>query len=380
MKNEKGHMLNKNKLLVPLALMLMLIPMAASADIDVSITGTLPLDGSIEDGETATIYWKIEPDGASGSYEVVVGGDGTPDSGDAISNSDGSGNFSGTTTGSSTVSADNDFDGDGDYTIYVIAVDNDDEENYGSASTTITLDSPPGMVTGLSAQDGDGRIFLTWEEHDDEDIDRYLVYYGTDSGSDYEDYLGVDSDLGTSPINVGDTTEATLSGLENGVKYYMRVTVVDDSGTESPLSAEVSATPVETLGLASAKDDTEGCFIATAAYGSYESRYVKVFRNYRDQVMMTTGWGRAVVHAYYHYSPPIASVIAESPRLRRIVRALLTPMAAYASISLSPAYSLRISLLLAAFLFFSLAYFRSKKAIMKLQTIKNDSSRERGAA
>ncbi len=377
MENEKVHMVIKSKLTFIVMLLSLMVPLGASADITVSITAVLPLDGIIAEGESATIYWKIEPGTASGDYDVVIGGDGTSDSGDPITSSDGSGTFNGTTSGSSTVSAANDLDGDGEYVVYVIAVDSDDTENYGSASTTVRLDSPPEMVNGLAAQGGDGRIFLSWDEHNDDDIINYLVYYDTDSGSTTSDFLGVDSDLGTSPVNVGDTTEVILSGMENGAKYYMRVTVTDETGTESPLSAEVSATPVETLGLADAKDDTEGCFIATAAYGSYEHRYVKVLRDFRDQVLLTTKPGRSIVDTYYKYSPSIAAQIAESPFMRSIVRAFITPLTAYAIISMSPAWSLQSALLLAAAAFFMLAYFRVRRAQTILQRTAVDSSRER---
>ena len=228
-KNEKSHMVFKSKFAFFAVLLSLMVPLGAGAEITVSITAVLPLDGIIAEGESATVYWNINPETASGDYDVVIGGDGTVGSGDPITSSDGSGTFNGTTSGSSTVSAANDLDGDGEYVVYVIAVDSEDDTNYGSANTTVRLDSPPEMVNGLAAQGGDGRIFLSWDVHNDDDIINYLVYYDTDSGSTTSDFVGVDSDLGTSPVNVGDTTEVILSGMENGVKYYMRVTVTDET-------------------------------------------------------------------------------------------------------------------------------------------------------
>ena len=42
-----------------------------------------------------------------------------------------------------------------------------------------------------------------------------------------------------------------------------------------------------------------GCFIATAAFGSYENRWVWVLRDFRDQVLLEHGVGRAFVEWYY---------------------------------------------------------------------------------
>ena len=73
-------------------------------------------------------------------------------------------------------------------------------------------------------------------------------------------------------------------------------------------------------------DTSEGCFIATAAYGSYLDPHVWKLRNFRDQVLLQHSWGRWFVRQYYHYSPPVADLIAASDELRLLVRILLTPL------------------------------------------------------
>jgi hypothetical protein len=70
----------------------------------------------------------------------------------------------------------------------------------------------------------------------------------------------------------------------------------------------------------------EGCFIATAAYGSYLDAHVQVLRDFRDDVLLETSWGKAFVAWYYRNSPPIAALIAENEPLRLAVRAVLTPV------------------------------------------------------
>ncbi|MFA7402919.1 MAG: putative Ig domain-containing protein [Pelobacteraceae bacterium] len=69
-----------------------------------------------------------------------------------------------------------------------------------------------------------------------------------------------------------------------------------------------------------------GCFIATAAYGSYLDPHVKILRNFRDEVLLKSRLGTAFVNFYYKHSPPIADYIAQHETLRTIFRLLLTPV------------------------------------------------------
>jgi hypothetical protein len=340
------------------ALLLVFVTVAASyADITVSITGVTPADGKIGAGDEAIVYWKIEAGTSSGTYDVVVGGDGTPGTGDGVAATNGTGSFTGTTTGQTNVSADTDLVEDGQYTIYVIAVDSTDETIYGAASTTVTLDTPPDMVTGVSAGIGEGRLFLAWDTHPDADIVKYLVYYGTHSGTEKADYDGVDSDLGTSPVDAGTATELILSGLTDNVVYYIRISAVDSAGSESELSAEVSGTPTNSQGAAESAGDTDGCFIATAAFGSYDNERVLSLRRFRDGVLAHTELGRQFIKAYYRISPPIARDVAARPMLRAAVRTALYPAALYSDIALSRIGSLAAgfaSVAVGAFLLISL--------------------------
>ncbi len=74
------------------------------------------------------------------------------------------------------------------------------------------------------------------------------------------------------------------------------------------------------------------CFIATAAYGSYENPYVRVLRDFRDRALLPYAPGRAFVAWYYRHSPPWAAYIAAHPTARWIVRQLLWPVIAAAAL------------------------------------------------
>ena len=75
---------------------------------------------------------------------------------------------------------------------------------------------------------------LTWSPNTESDLAGYNVYYGTSSGS-----YG-------SPLDVGNVTEYELTGLEEGIRYYVAITVYDTADNESEKSDEESGVPPDT--------------------------------------------------------------------------------------------------------------------------------------
>jgi len=73
----------------------------------------------------------------------------------------------------------------------------------------------------------------------------------------------------------------------------------------------------------------KGCFIATAAYGSPLAPQVQHLRTFRDRFLMPYPLGHWFVELYYHYSPPLAEVLAQHDDLRAVVRTGLLPLIAF---------------------------------------------------
>jgi uncharacterized repeat protein (TIGR01451 family) len=69
-----------------------------------------------------------------------------------------------------------------------------------------------------------------------------------------------------------------------------------------------------------------GCFIATAAYGSYMHPHVYKLREFRDKILSRSVVGRKFISLYYAYSPSVADIIAEHEVLRVMARLLITPV------------------------------------------------------
>ncbi|NCC25575.1 MAG: hypothetical protein EOM25_10330 [Deltaproteobacteria bacterium] len=94
--------------------------------------------------------------------------------------------------------------------------------------------------------------------------------------------------------------------------------------------------PVEVreFGASNSSDDGGNCFIATAAFGSYQEEHVQVLRQFRDRFLTTNGLGRAFVGAYYDWSPSLAAAIDDNEFLRAVARTALLPVYGLALVGL----------------------------------------------
>ncbi|HDN97626.1 MAG TPA: transporter, partial [bacterium] len=113
---------------------------------------------------------------------------------------------------------------------------------------------------------------------------------------------------------------------------YTRIDLTLTDGGDGDFDGEANGVIVDPsgfgpiTGVSSVSGGGGGCFIATAAYGSYQEKHVWILRQFRDKYLLTNKPGKAFVRWYYKHSPKYASIIAQHPVLRGITRILLTPL------------------------------------------------------
>lgn len=67
----------------------------------------------------------------------------------------------------------------------------------------------------------------------------------------------------------------------------------------------------------------EGCFIATAVYGTPAANEIDILRSFRDRILLNTYIGKQLVSLYYNSSPPIANELSNNELMRDSTRILL---------------------------------------------------------
>lgn len=63
-----------------------------------------------------------------------------------------------------------------------------------------------------------------------------------------------------------------------------------------------------------------GCFVATVAYGGYDSVNVKFLRAFRDEILSKYRLGRLFIWFYYRIGPNLALLVEKTPTMKNTAR------------------------------------------------------------
>jgi len=85
-----------------------------------------------------------------------------------------------------------------------------------------------------------------------------------------------------------------------------------------------SSTPsTRSYSSSSSKKSSEGCYIATMVYGDYDHPKVMILRQYRDEYLLKSFWGRCFVRVYYYLSPKAVRILHDKKRINDRIRSRL---------------------------------------------------------
>src|SRR5262249_7703929 len=103
-------------------------------------------------------------------------------------------------------------------------------------------------------------------------------------------------------------------------KYYVAVRAFSTCDAPSSVAVTSTATSQQKFVV------LNGCFIATAAYGTPMAREIDALRTVRDRALLTNHLGRLAGAASHALTPPIPNAIATAERLRQGARTVLRPI------------------------------------------------------
>lgn len=114
--------------------------------------------------------------------------------------------------------------------------------------------------------------------------------------------------------NHGRKTGHSDPGMFGGYKHY-----------DSKNRSSGSSSPNFTGGY---NHSSDGCYVATCVYGSYDCPQVWTLRRYRDDILATTWYGRSFIKMYYAISPTLVKWFGHTEWFKKMWQGKLDRMVA----------------------------------------------------
>lgn len=105
--------------------------------------------------------------------------------------------------------------------------------------------------------------------------------------------------------------------------------LLTDSKPAAQNTKTKTTTTTTTTSAANTSQKNEGCYIATAVYGSYDAPEVLTLRRFRDETLKASAAGRWFIRTYYKYSPSVAKKLKNAGAVNRAVKRILDKWVRY---------------------------------------------------
>jgi phospholipase/lecithinase/hemolysin len=215
----------------------------------------------------------------------------------------------------------------------------------------LDFDYPLGLYSFTLMVPNGGTATVVLQLPADVTISANAVYRKVETAGNFSTFSAavIDRVNKTVTLTLTDGGAGDEDGSANGV-------IMEPGGVGEPFSFENGSFFVP-------EDIGSPCFIATAAYGSYEAPYVQILRNFRDRFLLPNAAGRWLVAQYYTYSPPAAAWIVQREGWRAIVRIVLLPLigAAWLLTEAAPGMQTLVGLLLLGLLLRTTRHLRTRR-------------------
>lgn len=125
------------------------------------------------------------------------------------------------------------------------------------------------------------------------------------------------------------SSETSLEDREVTLRYSeslrLQVSLLKKGDSIAVTGSILTITPELILELASL--EKKACIVATACYGNENAAEVETLRRFRDNALLPTTVGTALVAAYYRVAPKLVPLIERSALLKRFLRrCILEPL------------------------------------------------------
>jgi len=201
-------------------------------------------------------------------------------------------------------------------------------------STTCAPPPPaPGAVTGLAADPKtltDTSAVLTFKhaQANGGAVAGYEIRYREGASMTEPEFMEAIRAPLVLPGAPGSSANLTITGLKPATAYMLGIRATDVCGQSSAIATVPFTTPATQFA------QVEGCFVATAAWGSAMASQVEALRRARDRLRPASVMAATATDLYYRSGPPAAAVLRRSETARAAVRRLLSPVAAVAEVFL----------------------------------------------